>query len=189
MVQNKFSENFENSENWFYLYIMKLEEAKLQFIQNWGALGTQWGINRTMAQIHALLLVSTEPLSADDIMNELKVSRGNTNMNVRELIDWGIVEKILKPGERKEFFSAEKDIWKVAMRIIKERKRREVEPIINALGQLKEVEGNKSDKEVKAFADMMGDIHKFANQASKAVDGMVKMDEHWFTGTLLKIFK
>ncbi len=168
---------------------MKLDEAKQQFILNWGVLGTQWGINRTMAQIHALLLVSLEPLSADDIMKELQISRGNTNMNVRELMDWGIVEKILKPGERKEFFLAEKDIWVVAMRIIKERKRREVEPILNALDQLKNVEAEKGDKEAQHFIAMVTDIQKFAGQASKGVDGLVKMDEHWFTGTLLKLFK
>jgi DNA-binding transcriptional regulator GbsR (MarR family) len=168
---------------------MKLEEAKQQFIQQWGVLGSQWGINRTMAQIHALLLVSAEPMSADEIMASLKISRGNTNMNVRELMDWGIVEKVLKPGERKEFFQADKDIWSVAMRIIKERKRREVEPILNTMNQLKEVEGNKNDKETKQFLEIINDIQKFSNQASKAVDGLVKMDEHWFTGTLLKVFK
>lgn len=168
---------------------MKLEEAKQQFIQNWGVLGSQWGINRTMAQIHALLLVSPEPLSADDIMSQLQISRGNTNMNVRDLMDWGIVDKILKPGERKEFFVAEKDIWKVAMRIIKERKRREVEPILSALNELKEVEGAKTDKETMMFVETITDIQKFAAQASKGVDGLVKMDEHWFTGTLLKLFK
>ena len=168
---------------------MKLEEAKQQFIQQWGVLGSQWGINRTMAQIHALLLVSPDPMSADDIMQELKISRGNTNMNVRELMDWGIVEKILKPGERKEFFVAEKDIWTVAMRIVKERKRREVEPILSALNQMKEIDGGRNDRETKLFLEVIGDIQKFSNQASKAVDGLVKMDEHWFTGTLLKIFK
>ena len=168
---------------------MKLNEAKQQFIQNWGVLGTQWGINRTMAQIHALLLVATEPMSAEDIMAELQISRGNTNMNVRELMDWGIVEKVLKPGERREFFTAEKDIWTVAMRIIKERKRREVDPILNTLAQLKDIEADKNDKDAKAFIEMIGDIQKFATQGSKAVDGLVKMDEHWFTGTLLKLFK
>lgn len=168
---------------------MKLAEAKKQFIQNWGALGTQWGINRTMAQIHALLLVSADPLNADDIMAQLKISRGNVNMNVRELLDWGIVEKVLIPGERKEYFSAEKDIWKVAMRIVKERKRREVEPVLNALNELKDVEGDKNSKEVKVFTDTIADIQKFADQASKGIDGLVKMDEHWFAGTLLKMFR
>jgi len=72
-----------------------------------------------MAQIHALLLVSPEALSADEVMEDLAISRGNANMNLRELIDWGLVQKVIRPGERKEFFSAEKDIWKVARQIIR----------------------------------------------------------------------
>ena len=89
---------------------MKLKEAEEKFISAWGTFGTQWGINRTMAQIHALLLISEKALSAEDIMKELNISRGNVNMNVRELMLWGIVHKVLKFGERKEFFTAEKDI-------------------------------------------------------------------------------
>lgn len=168
---------------------MKFEDAKLQFILNWGVLGSQWGINRTMAQIHALLLISPQPLSADEIMTELKISRGNVNMNVRDLMDWGIVEKILKPGERKEFFVAEKDIWVVAMRIIKMRKKREVEPVLNLLEQLQRVDGDNKSEEIAQFVKIVSDIQKFANQASKGVDGLVKMDENWFTGTLLKLFR
>ncbi len=72
---------------------MKLAEAKQQFVASWGAFGTQWGINRTMAQIHALLLISPDPLSADDIMDQLSISRGNANMNIRELIDWALGEQ------------------------------------------------------------------------------------------------
>ncbi|MCB0624548.1 MAG: transcriptional regulator, partial [Saprospiraceae bacterium] len=81
---------------------MDLREGKEKFIQSWGALGSSWGVNRTMAQIHALLLISPEALSADEIMEDLMVSRGNANMNLRALIDWGLVYKELKPGERKE---------------------------------------------------------------------------------------
>ena len=104
---------------------MKLSEAKQQFISSWGAFGTQWGINRTMAQIHALLLVSINPLTQDDMMEELSISRGNVNMNIRDLIGWGLVDRVIISGERKEYFTAEKDIWKVATQIIKERKKRE----------------------------------------------------------------
>src|SRR6266849_2504586 len=104
---------------------MKLTEAKQQFIASWGAFGTYWGINRTMAQIHALLLVSAEPLNQDDIMEQLDISRGNVNMNIRGLVDWGLVDRVIIPGERKQHFSAEKDIWKVAKQITKERKKRE----------------------------------------------------------------
>ena len=119
---------------------MKLADAKSQFIASWGAFGTHWGINRTMAQIHALLLVSAEPINQDDIMAQLNISRGNVNMNIRELIDWGLVDRILLPGERKEHFSAEKDIWKVAVQIVKERKKRELEPMAKLLEQLSEVQ-------------------------------------------------
>ena len=85
---------------------MDLQEGKEKFIQSWGALGSSWGVNRTMAQIHALLLISPEPMSAEEIMEELKISRGNANMNIRALIDWGLVFKTLIKGERKEFFMA-----------------------------------------------------------------------------------
>ncbi|MDB5284737.1 MAG: transcriptional regulator, partial [Bacteroidota bacterium] len=97
---------------------MKLDEAKQNFVEAWGTLGTNWGINRTMAQIHALLLVSDEPLSTDEIMEKLDISRGNTNMNMRALIDWGLAERKVKLGERMEFFVGEKDIWRVAVKII-----------------------------------------------------------------------
>jgi DNA-binding transcriptional regulator GbsR (MarR family) len=168
---------------------MNLTEAKQQFIQSWGVLGSSWGINRTMAQIHALLLIAPEALNADEIMEELQISRGNANMNIRELINWGIVEKVLKPGDRKEYFLAEKDIWKVAMRIMKERKKRELDPIIATMEQIKEVDGNRKDPETRTFIDTVSQIQKFAKQADGALAGLIKADENWFTGTLLKLFK
>lgn len=168
---------------------MNLTEAKQQFIQSWGVFGSNWGINRTMAQIHALLLIAPEALNADEVMEQLQISRGNANMNIRELMNWGIVDKVLKPGDRKEYFSAEKDIWKVAMRIMKERKKRELDPIINTMEDLKQVEADKKDAESKAFIDTMIQIQKFAKQADGALAGLIKADENWFTGTLLKLFK
>ena len=112
---------------------MEFETAKAKFIQAWGTLGSSWGINRTMSQIHALLIINTDPLTTEEIMAELKVSRGNVNMNIRALMEWGLVNKELVPGERKEYFSAGKDIWQVARQIAKERKRREVEPILDVI--------------------------------------------------------
>ena len=89
---------------------MNLEEAKYKFIQEWGVLGSTWGINRAMAQIHAFLMLSPESKTTDEVMEALKISRGNANMNMRALIDWGLVYKEYKPGERKEYFYAEKDL-------------------------------------------------------------------------------
>ncbi len=168
---------------------MKLAEAKAQFISSWGAFGTHWGINRTMAQIHALLLISPNPITQDDIMEQLNISRGNVNMNTRELIDWGLVDRVLVPGERKEFFSAEKDIWKVSTQIIKERKRRELDPMLKLLAQLEKIEGDKKDKDTKQFIDTVQGIKKLGNQADKMLDVMIKAEENWITGTLLKFFK
>ncbi len=168
---------------------MKLSEAKAQFISSWGAFGTHWGINRTMAQIHALLLISPDPLTQDDIMEELNISRGNVNMNTRELISWGLVDRVLLPGERKEFFTAEKDIWKVATQITKERKKRELDPMLKLLAQLEDIEGDKKSKEAKQFIDTVSGIRNFGGQADKMLDVMIRADESWFLGSLLKFFK
>ena len=102
---------------------MELQEAKQKFISTWGTLGTLWGINKAMAQIHALLFVSPKPLSMEDIMEALEISRGNASMNIRGLLDWGIVYKVNVAGERKEFFTSEKDVTELSRQIAKERSR------------------------------------------------------------------
>jgi DNA-binding transcriptional regulator GbsR (MarR family) len=168
---------------------MKFSEAKQQFISSWGAFGTHWGINRTMAQIHALLMVSPDPLTQDDVIEQLNVSRGNVNMNMRDLISWGLVDRLFIPGERKEYFTAEKDTWKIATQIIRERKKRELDPMLKLLSQLEKIEGDKKDKDVKQFVDTVSGIKKLGNQADKMLDMMVKSDENWFLGGLLKMFK
>lgn len=168
---------------------MKLQEARQQFISNWGAFGTHWGINRTMAQIHALLMISPDPLTQDDIMEQLDISRGNTNMNIRELINWGLVDRVILHGERKEYFTAEKDIWKVVRQIVKERKKRELEPMLQLLDKLEDVEGDKRDKQVKAFTDVVSGIKKLGKQADKTLDVMIRAEESWFVGSLMKLFR
>ena len=168
---------------------MNLSKAKAQFIQSWGILGSQWGINRTMAQIHALLIVAAKPLTTEEIMEQLSISRGNTNMNVRELIDWGLLQKVIVPGERKEFFTAEKDIWKVATLIMYQRKKRELDPMVKVLNQLSEVEGDKNNPDVKAFTETIGNIKKFAGQAESTLDTIIKAEENWFWSSFLKLFR
>lgn len=167
---------------------MTLDEARKQFIASWGSFGSNWGINRTMAQIHALLLISTSPICADDVMRELVISRGNVNMNLRDLIDWGLVDRVIITGERKEFFTAEKDIWKVARTIIRERKKRELEPMLKFLDSISHIEGEKSDKDVKAFTETIANLKKFSQQADKTLSTMMKAEETWLVGTLLKLF-
>ena len=190
---NLFSKYFESSKTALSLgrnkSIMKLTGAKQQFINSWGAFGTHWGINRTMAQIHALLMVSPDPLTQDEVMEELNISRGNVNMNMRDLISWGLVERVILSGERKEYFSAEKDIWKVATQIIRERKKRELDPMMKLLAQLENIDGDKKDKNVKQFTDTVSGIRRFGKQADQLLDVMIKADENWFLSNLVKLFK
>lgn len=171
-----------------YICCMKLQEAKIKYIQTWGSLATSWGINKTMAQVHALLLVSTEPLSADDIMDTLKISRGNVNMNVRALIDWGIVRKEFVVGERKEFFVADKDIWELFKQVTKERKRREVEPVLKVLDELQKDVKEESD-EATQFKKLMGDLSSVTNTVNGILDKAIKADEHWLLSSFTKMIK
>jgi DNA-binding transcriptional regulator GbsR (MarR family) len=167
---------------------MKLDEAKRNFVEAWGTLGTNWGINRTMAQIHALLMVSEEPLSTDEIMEILDISRGNANMNTRALIDWGLAERKIKLGERMEFFVGEKDIWKVAVKIIRERRKREIDPLRATLRDLKMIDDKDQKKEeYQRFMKLLDDIDGFADSADKIADKMVLADKNWFFGTMMKL--
>lgn len=166
---------------------MELKEGKERFIQAWGALGSNWGVNRTMAQIHALLLLSPEALSAENIMEDLKISRGNANMNIRALIDWGLVYKELKPGERKEFFVAEKDLWEVVKQIIIQRKKKELEPMVKVLDEISSVEGD--DPASEEFIKMVREIKLFSSKADSTLDTLVKADSNWFVGTFLKMIR
>ena len=164
---------------------MELKEAKANFIQAWGTLGSSWGINRTMSQIHALLIVSNEPLSTEQIMDELMISRGNANMNIRSLMDWGLVKKQLIPGERKEFFTAGKDIAEVARQIAKERKRREIDPILEVMADVQNVEGD--DPETQAFKKVMNDLGDFTQKVEGALDKFIRSDKNWFFKTFMKL--
>lgn len=168
---------------------MKYDEAKLKFIQGWGSLGTNWGINRTMAQIHALLLISPKSLSTENVMEELKISRGNVNMNMRELINWGLVRKDLIPGERKEFFYAEKDIWKAAMQIIKERRKREVEPLMQVLSELKTLDKEDKSEGAKEFKKTVTNIEEVMGKADVALEKLSKAQDNWLLGGLMKLVK
>src|SRR5690554_1247367 len=168
---------------------MELVEAKKKFIETWGKLGSEWGINRTMAQVHALLLISPEALTTEDIMETLDISRGNANMNLRDLIGWGLIEKQHKAGERKEYFFADKDTWNIARQVAKGRRKRELDPVLKILDELTKVQGDKNDPEYNTFNKSISDINKLAKNVDKTLDTMLKAEESWFWGSIFKIFK
>jgi DNA-binding transcriptional regulator GbsR (MarR family) len=164
---------------------MKLNDQQQKFVHTWGTLGTNWGINKTMAQLHALLMISEKPLCTDEMMDMLTISRGNTNMNVRALVEWGLVSKEMISGDRKDFYSAKKDIWVVARQIAKQRRKRELEPVIAALvGLKKETENNQENKELLT---RVNDIEDFAIKVDNMLEKFEKRDENWFYKVLLKL--
>ncbi len=115
------------------------QEALERFVLFWGEMASNWGINRTMAQIHALLYASEEPLDTDAIMERLQISRGNANMNLRSLTNWDLIRKVHLPGSRKDYYVAEKDVWEITALIIRERERRELRPVRQQLEECREI--------------------------------------------------
>lgn len=116
-----------------------LREAEKRFVETWGQMGGAWGISRTMAEIHAILYLSSKPLSMDDLMSRLDISRGNASMSLRSLLDWGIVSRVHKRGDRKEYFQAEQDVWAMFRAIVRERVKREAEPLAAQLHEIRDL--------------------------------------------------
>jgi len=166
---------------------MKYEDAKEKFIHSWGALATQWGINKTMAQIHAFLMISDEPMSVEEIMEELKISRGNVSMNLRELMNWGIVFKEYKAGERKDYFVSENDLTEMSRKIAIERSRREVKPIIRVLRDVKDVD--EKSKKAQHFEKRMEELHDMIVMADDVIEKITETKGNWITKTIMRLFK
>ena len=119
----------------------QLRVAQDLFIRRWGEMGQTWGINRTMAEIHALLYICGTPLCTDDVMDRLNISRGNASMSLRALCDWGIIRRLHKRGERREYFESLTDVWEIFSIIATERKRREMDPVLETIKQCQQMLG------------------------------------------------
>ena len=106
------------------------------FVRCWGEMGSEWGVPRTMAQVHALLWLLGRPLNTDELMERLDISRGNASMTLRTLVDWGMITRTHNPKDRKDYYAAEQDVWKLFATVARSRKRREIEPLAARLSQL-----------------------------------------------------
>jgi DNA-binding transcriptional regulator GbsR (MarR family) len=113
----------------------RLTPVAQKFILHWGEMGTKWGINRTVAQVHALLFLSPKPLPADEISETLSVARSNVSTSLRELQAWGIVRVVHVLGDRRDHFESIKDVWEIFRTVAEERKRREIDPTLRVLGE------------------------------------------------------
>ncbi len=162
---------------------MEFSEGKAKFIETWGKLGSNWGVTRSMAEIHALLLISPEPLSTEDVMTSLQVSRGTANMNIRALMDWGLVIKELKAGDRREYFVAEKEVWVIFRNVVLQRKKKELEPMIDVLDELSRIE--KSDSHSEELVKMVIDIKQFSKKADRTLSAVAESKASQFFTNLL----
>lgn len=166
---------------------MNLAESKKKFIETWGSLGSQWGVNKSVAQVHALLLIAPEPVTTDYIMEELVISRGNANMSLRQLLDWGIIYKKLVPGDRKEYFIAEKDVWKWSHKIGAVRKQRELDPVLKVLDELRKEKNIEKSDEGKEFVKQIAELDEFTGQLSKLADKIFSSQRGEMLLKLLKL--
>ncbi len=166
----------------------KLAAARDEFISQWGAMGGAWGINRTMAQVHALLITSESALTTDEVMADLKISRGNAHQNLRELVGWGLVRNVIRKGERKEYYEAEKDVWRMFCTIARERKRREIEPALRALRACEEQTRPLTGERAASFNRQIKSLSQFLSQMDAIMDRMSKSEESAIMPLLLKMF-
>lgn len=166
-----------------------LDEAKEDFITQWGAMGSAWGVNRTLAQIHALLIVSSEPMTTDQVMEELQISRGNAHTNLRELVDWGLLRSLYRRGERKELFQAEKDVWKMFCIITRERKKREIAPALETLQRCQAQTANLKNPEAEAFHQQISSLCEFVKMADNIMEKVSKGQESQMVPLGMKLLK
>lgn len=130
--------------------------ALSDFVESWGSMGALWGINRSMARIHALLLATKEPLGLEEVAERLDMSRGNASMCLKDLRHWGVVRRVNLTGERRDFYIAEDDIWSMLFRIASERKKREFDPALSALRKVMDSTG----KDDELLRERLGELEE-----------------------------
>ncbi len=156
-----------------------LDDLQERFVLHWGEMASAWGINRTMGQIHALLYVTPEPLPADEIMERLKISRGNASMNLRALEDWGLIHRVHYTGDRREYFRCVTDAWEMCHALVRERKRREFDPTMRSLRQfLSEAQGAQDGAGLAIYRERLGNLLQVLDLIQEACDRYLPRDPH-----------
>ena len=159
--------------------IQQLRTAQDLFIRRWGEMGQTWGINRTMAEIHALLYITARPCCTDDVMERLNISRGNASMSLRALCDWGIIRRLHKRGERREYFESLSDVWEIFSIIAAERKRREMDPVLETIKQCQHMLDEENlgaaakGEDVRATRERLQQMEEFMSVTNKIFQAFV----------------
>ncbi|MEM8756509.1 MAG: MarR family transcriptional regulator [Planctomycetota bacterium] len=169
-----------------------LDATQEAFVAAWGQMAGAWGISRTMAEVHALLYISGRSMNTDEIMERLQISRGNASMSIRALLDWGIISKTHRRGDRKEYFEADQDVWSVFRSIVRERMKREVEPLLAALFEIRDdcpppdsakghaqTEILDTKRRLDGMLEFLGTVerlsHRFAGPSGKGLETAAKL--------------
>ena len=153
---------------------MDLTPVRKKFILHWGEMGSRWGINRTMAQIHALLYLSPQPLNAEQITHALQVARSNVSMSLRELQAWGVVRSVPVLGDRRDHFECMSDVWEMFQAVMDERKRRECDPTVQLLRQCIE-EADRDRNADPLVRRRLADLHMFFDTMSNWYEQMRRL--------------
>lgn len=163
--------------------VMKLNPTTEQFVLHWGEMGSKWGVNRTVAQIHALLYLVGKPMNAEELCETLGVARSNVSNSIKELQSLNLVQTTHMMGDRRDYFTTSTDVWELARVIIEERYRRELAPTVSFLEQL--MESPEFEQENKEVQKRIKDTHHFVDILTSWATEMLKLS----TGTLSKILK
>lgn len=156
----------------------RVTQVQDQFIMEWGRMSSSWGINRTMAQIHALLFITGQAHSVDEIMRRLHISRGNASMNLRDLMDWGIVKRTRHPGDRKDLYSSESDPWMMFARVVRERKRRELDPTKKAIEEcIDQIPEDAGLQETQTLRKRLGELRDVFGMVDAVYEQIFRTDE------------
>ncbi len=147
-----------------------LEPLAQKFVLHWGEMGTRWGINRTVAQIHALLLISDRPLRADEIAETLGVARSNVSTSMRELQNWGVVRLVHLAGDRRDHFESMQDVFEMFRVIARERKRREIDPTVRVLREFIEGSSKKAEQATKQRLEELLEFFQLGNDVHEQLD-------------------
>ena len=166
-----------------------LSDIQEDFIAQWGQLGARWGISKTMAQIQALLMISPQALNTDEVMARLAISRGNAHGGLKELVDWGLARKQPIKGQRKDFFQTEKDPWKIFFIVARERRRREIQPLLEVLGQCEAHSRESKDEDFVAFHQQIKALKDFVVLGDSALGRVAASEKSRISRWLLRLIK
>jgi DNA-binding transcriptional regulator GbsR (MarR family) len=161
-----------------------LTPVQRKFTLHWGEMGTRWGVNRTVAQVHALLYLSPRPLNADDIVDALDVARSNVSTSLKELQGWGIVKLVHVVDDKRDHFESMKDVWEMFRVVLDERKKRELDPTVRMLREC--LADADKDKATDAYTgERLRELYRFFNTTTAWYDQI----RNWPTASIVKVVK